>query len=95
MVGNSWLKPDLVSLSKSKRELLILDPQICSATRLLKLEDVNKAKVAKYSSEELITGCVQKIMGADFKGSIPAKVSGLAITTRGTVPESTRRVLLH
>ena len=93
-IGNSWLKPDLVSLSKNKKEILVLDPQICSATRLLKLEDVHKAKVAKYSSKELIAGCVEKLMGKDFKGKLDARVFGVVISNRGTVPESTRRLLL-
>ena len=92
-VGNSWLKPDLVSLSKNEKEILILDPQICSATRLLKLEDVNKAKVAKYSSKELIAGCVEKVMGKDFKGKLSARVFGLVFSNRGTVPQSTRQIL--
>ena len=75
----------MVSLSKNSEELLILDLQICSATRLLKLEDINKAKLAKYSSEDLKTGCVRKALGQNLKGSINVTVYGVAISNRGTL----------
>ena len=33
-------------------------------------------------------------MGKDFKGKLDARVFGVVISNRGTVPESTRRLLL-
>ena len=94
-VGNSWLKPDLVCLSKCKKKMLILDPIICSANKNLRLEAANEQKVAKYSGEELKTGCAKVLLGqSDISGIKETCVHGIAISCRGSVPKSTRSLLL-
>ena len=60
-VGNSYLKPDLVALSKDNKRIVVLDPQICSANSSLKLQHANDLKVAKYNIEEVKSATTRRL----------------------------------